>query len=236
MCARAILAILTASALFAVSQISAQPSSSSLPAHKPAHLRKHTESSAAQPAPQPAPAEQTVPRPPNWPVNDPPAQATVVWDSHGLRIQAANSSLEQILNEVSAETGAKVQGFGKDERIFGNYGPGNTSDVLAQLLDGSGYNLLIIGGQAARTPLQVVLTARTGGAPETVVQDTQTDADDANVDEQPQEPQPPPPPVSMPMQPHAFSPGQPPRTPQQIMQEMQQRQQQIGQQQNNPQY
>ena len=236
MCARAILAILTASALFAVSPISAQPSASSVPVHKHARLRKHpAKSSVAQTAPQPAPVQPPATKPPNWPVNDPPSQATVVWDSHGLCIQAANSSLEQILNQVSTETGVTVQGFGKDERIFGNYGPGNTSDVLAQLLDGSGYNLLIIGGQTARTPLQVVLTARTGGAPEPVVQDTQTDADDAGVDEQPQEPQPPPP-VSMPMQPHAFSPGQPPRTPQQIMQEMQQRQQQIGQQQNNPQY
>lgn len=234
--AKARLAILIASALLAALPIAAQTPATPLPARRPAHVRRHLVKTSA-PAPLPAPVPPPAPKPPNWPVNDPPAKATVVWDSHGLRIQAANSSLEQILKQISTETGAKVEGFGKDERIFGTYGPGNTRDVLSQLLDGSGYNLLMIGGQSDGAPLQVVLTARTAGAPEPVVQNAPAYTDDASVDEQPQEPQPPQPPVSLPMQPRGLGAGQPPRTPQQIMQEMQLRQQQMEQQQqNNPQY
>ena len=55
----------------------------------------------------------------------------MVWDSQGLRIEARNSSLQQILNDVSTATGAKVDGLGTDERVFGIYGPGQARDVLA---------------------------------------------------------------------------------------------------------
>lgn len=244
----AMLAIMASPSLCAALPISAQttsaahPSPKALPAHRAAHARKRlikTSASKSAPAPQPAPAIPPAPKLPNWPVNDPPARATVVWDSHGLRIQAANSSLQQILDEVSTETGAKVEGFGKDERIFGTYGPGDPRDVLAQLLDGTAYNLLMIGGQSASAPLQVVLTARTAGAPEPPVTHTEPADDYDNAPVADEQPQPVQPPVSLPMQPHGFGIGQPPRTPQQIMQEMQLRQQQMEQQQQQqsiPQY
>lgn len=228
----AMLAIMASPSLCAALPISAQttsathPSPKALPAHRVAHARKRlikTTASKSAPAPPPAP------KLPDWPVNDPPARAAVVWDSHGLRIQAANSSLQQILDEVSTETGAKVEGFGKDERIFGTYGPGDPRDVLAQLLDGTAYNLLMIGGQSASAPLQVVLTARTAAVPEPPVTHTEPADDYDNAPVADEQPQPVQPPVSLPMQPHGFGIGQPPRTPQQIMQEMQLRQQQMEQ-------
>ena len=88
---------------------------------------------------------------PNWPVNDKPNPASVVWDANGLRINASNSSLQQILSEVSTETGTKVEGMGADQRVYGDYGPGKARDVLSQLLQGSGYNVLLAGdiGQGA---------------------------------------------------------------------------------------
>ncbi len=112
----------------------------------------------AQPAP-PAPAP-VVPKAPNWPANDPPAEASVVFDSRGLHIAASNSSLAQILNQVSTETGAKVEGMGADQRVFGTYGPGPALSVLSQLLDGSGYNVLIIGDRGAGTPREIVLSSQ----------------------------------------------------------------------------
>ena len=88
---------------------------------------------------------------PDWPVNDKPSPASVVWDATGLRINASNSSLQQILSEVSTETGTKVEGMGADQRVYGVYGPGQARDVLSQLLQGSGYNVLLAGdiGQGA---------------------------------------------------------------------------------------
>jgi hypothetical protein len=163
----------------------------------------------------------TPPQPelPKWPVNEKADPASVVWDSHGLRIEANNASLQQILNDVSTDTGAKVEGFDSDQRIFGTFGPGSAREVLGQLLEGSGYNFLLIGDQGQGTPRQIVLSARTAANPQAAK--PATPSDDDEVDEQPQQPQ----------QPEGgpIRPGFPPRTPQQI--EMQQREQQLRMQQ-----
>jgi hypothetical protein len=204
-----------------------------VPAHKQhaQHKRsaavhaKHTAAKAASPAPEatalPAavPAKPAEPELPKWPVNEKPALAVIHWDSKGLRIEAANSSLQQILQDVTTTTGAKVQGLDTDERVFGAYGPGTARDVLSQLLQGTGYNVIMIGDQGQGTPREIVLSSRHGGAAQpaaTAAPDS--DDDDADADEQPQ---PAPPPIR---------PGFPPggqRTPQQITQEMQQRQQEL---------
>jgi hypothetical protein len=90
----------------------------------------------------------------------------VVWDSHGLHVEASNSSLEQILKDVSTATGAKLEGFSADQRVFGSYGPGTAREVLSQLLDGSGYNVVLIGDQGEGTPREIVLSSKpTGPAP-----------------------------------------------------------------------
>jgi hypothetical protein len=158
----------------------------------------------------------------------------VVWNGQGLRIEASNSSLSQILKDVATATGVKVEGLGSDLRIFGSYGPAPAREVLAQLLDGSGYNLLMIGDLGQGTPREIVLSSQpSGDAPPAVnnqaaSNEETNDADDQS-QQQPQLPQPQAPPAIR----NGFAPGAPPRTPQQIMQEMQQRQQQM--QQNNPQ-
>ncbi len=82
----------------------------------------------------------------------------MVWDSHGLLIVASNSSLAQILKEVSKETGVKVEGMDADERVFGTYGPGPARDVLSRLLDGSAYNVLMIGDRGQGAPRRIVLS------------------------------------------------------------------------------
>ena len=183
------------------------------------------------------------PEPPKWPVNDTPNKPAVTWNSGGLKIDANNSSLHDILKEVSADTGAKVEGLGTDERVFGEYGPGTARDVLSQLLHGSSYNVLMIGDQGAGTPRQIVLTARRTGnnpqqpqvnrpgqeeeQPEEDVPDQPEDNDQSGQQPminngQPQQP--------MPIMPPQGPPGAP-RTPQQVLQELQQRQQQIQDQQ-----
>ena len=88
----------------------------------------------------------------------------MTWDSQGLLIDAENSSLQQILKDFSTETGAKVEGLGTDQRVYGIYGPGQARDVLSQLLQGSGYNVIMIGDQGQGTPAQILLSPR--NAPE----------------------------------------------------------------------
>ncbi len=188
--------------------------------------------SAAAPARAPA-TTQT----PDWPANNTPSTATVAWDGHALRIVASNSSLAQILKDVSAATGANLQGMGEDQRVFGSYGPGPARDVLYQLLDGSGYNVLIVGDKGQGAPRRIELSARPAPGSEPSRPAYQAQQNDAGFEEnqQAQEPQPeepPPPPAAAPNNPAPAAPGPGVvRTPQEIMQEMQQRQMQLQQQQ-----
>jgi hypothetical protein len=204
----------------------AGPSTPSVSAHKRAHPHKRPVAAHAQsPTPQVAtPAVAPAPEVPAWPANEKPVPASVTWDSHGLRVEAANSSLAQILEDVSTATGTKVEGFDADQRIFGVYGPGSAREVLSQLLQGSGYNVLLVGDQGQGTPREIVLSVRRAGSTVQTANTAPANASDEDVDteEQPQ-PQPGRP---------GIAPGGPARTPQQ-MQEMQQRQQQ-GQQPGQP--
>src|SRR5580704_17074408 len=148
-------ALLVAAVFLTTQGMSAQQAQS--PAGSPATSTAKKSPRHRTPAPAPAPVEQPAPDPPapevpHWPVNDTPVKPSVTWDSQGLRIQAANSSLHEILNQVSADTGAKVEGIGTDERVFGEFGPGTARVVVSQLLHGSSYNVLMIGDQGAGTP------------------------------------------------------------------------------------
>jgi hypothetical protein len=159
-----------------------------------------------------------------------------VFDSRGLLVVASNSSLEQILKEVSLETGVKVEGMDADQRIFGTYGPGPARDVISQLLDGSGYDVLMIGDRGEGTPRRIVLTARSGiaGAQNTANKAaTPPSNDTTDADQPPPEPQAEPEPPQ-PEQ-NGAAPPVPVRTPQQIMQEIQERQRQQQNAQQNPQ-
>jgi hypothetical protein len=174
---------------------------------------------------------------PNWPANGKPVEATVVWDSHGLLIQASNSSLDQILDDVSLKIGAKVEGEGEDERIFGTYGPGPAREVITELLDGSGYNILMVGDQGAGTPRRIVLSGRpakpaqpSGHANPAAGSDNDSE-NDQEAEQRPSEPNPPEPVPP----PEGAAPGVPVRTPQQMMEERQRQIQQMQQpQQSNP--
>jgi hypothetical protein len=95
---------------------------------------------------------------------DKPAQPAQITLSDGvLAIRADNSSLSQILRHLSSSSGMTVDGFQKDQRVFGVYGPGNPRDVLSGLLQDAGYNFLLVGATEKGTPREIVLTASTGG-------------------------------------------------------------------------
>lgn len=198
--------------------------------HSSAHAR-HKPAAKVLPPVQaqvtpPAAVVPAPPPPPNWPVNDKPVEATVVWDSHGLLVQASNSSLDTILNDISLKIGAKVEGIGADERVFGTYGPGPAREVLAQLLDGTGYNILMVGDQGAGTPRKIVLSGRpTGPAPprgngNTAFNNDNDQENDPDAEQRPFEPNPVVPPTPG---------GMPVRTPQQMQQMMEERQRQMQQ-------
>jgi hypothetical protein len=117
-----------------------------------------------------------------------PHHAQVSYNNGLLDIRANDSSLNQILRSISRETGLKITGGVADQRVFGNYGPASTSEILATLLDGTGTNVLLTEGGADKAP-ELVLTPRGGGptppnpsaadfdgdTPDNTAQDTQRD-------------------------------------------------------------
>jgi hypothetical protein len=213
-------------------QAAAPQSPSSSIAHAPKKSHAHAKVAAPQPAPQPVPevpVTPPAPPPPDWPANDHPSEANVTWDSTGLRIVAANSSLAQIMKAIAADTGATVQGMAQDQRIFGIYGPGRARDVISQLLDGSGYNVLMVGDLGQGTPRQILLTSQAPGGPQAPAAGNQSPAEEDTEAEQEPPPEPEPPPQQQPSA--GAAPAVPVRSQQQIMQEMRERQQQAQQQQ-----
>jgi hypothetical protein len=110
-------------------------------------------------------AGQAVPatQQPAVPALDTPRHAEVILTHGLLQIRADNSSLNQILRSISHVTGMKITGGVEEQRVFGTYGPAPLSTILATLLDGTGANILLLGGNAG-TPPTLVLTSRAGGA------------------------------------------------------------------------
>jgi len=89
-------------------------------------------------------------------------RADVRYDSGLISINASNSSLNQILREISRQTGMKITGGVREERVFGHYGPAPVADILATLIDGTGTNM-VLRQTAANTPEELILTPRSGG-------------------------------------------------------------------------
>jgi len=211
----ALIAVLAAT-LCGTQIMAAQAPATSVPPaqkHKPARPLQPPTASKAQSSTTPVAATAPEPETPKWPVNEKPLPATVTWDSHGLRIDATNSSLAQILTDVSTTTGATVEGFDTDQRVFGIYGPGPARDVLSQLLQGSGYNVVMVGDQGQGTPRLIILSIRHARATTAAANPAPAPAndEDSDTEEQPQ-------PAATRVQP-VFPPGRQPRTPQQMPQQ-----------------
>jgi hypothetical protein len=173
----------------------------------------------------------------------------VTYENNQLTIVAPNSTLADILRAVRKQTGAEIEIPSAPERVVTHLGPGPARAVVAELLNGSRFNYVILGSATDDSVLtRIVLVARSGqdslpgapgaegpqgitqaqaGAPpQGPPQDAQGEdaADDNNADDSAdqqgaEEQQPTPP------------PDQGAKTPQQMLQEMQQRQMQLQQQQ-----
>jgi hypothetical protein len=134
-----------------------QPTKSAAHRHA-SHSKKHAAASASKPA-----AAAPQPAPPLPPVQQSAQQAKIQFHQGMLSIDAKNSSLKEILDQVSHQTGLQIDGLDHDERIYGQYGPDTVANTLTDLLDGSGYNYVMIGGGNGAPPTKLLLTANNGG-------------------------------------------------------------------------
>jgi hypothetical protein len=170
----------------------------------------------------------------------------VTYQDGQLTIVAPNSTLADILRAVRKLTGAEMDiPPNANERVVTNLGPGPAPGVVAELLNGSHFNYVLLGAPSdAKTLTRVVLVAKgpettppaegvvagatppqlglVKAAPDAQDADAADDADDSadqSAAETAPEPQPPP------------AGDNAVKTPQQLLQEMQQRQLQMQQQQ-----
>jgi hypothetical protein len=175
----------------------------------------------------------------------------VSYQNGQLTIVALNSSLSDILRAVRKQTAAEMEiPATASERVVTNLGPGPAREIVAELLNGSRFNYVILGSPADPTLMtRVVLVAKPG-----------TDAPAVAANGQPQPGPPGRKPAMAAVQPDADAAEAPEaddsadaaaddadaadseqpadtgdqqavKTPQQMLQEMQQRQQQLQQQQ-----
>jgi len=181
--------------------------------------RKASKAHAEHPLTVAPQAERAAPPAPDWPINAQPKPASISWNRQELIIDASNSSLQQILTDIASATGASVDGLTKDERIFGTFGPAPARDVLVKLLQGSGYNVLMVGDQGPGLPRQVILTPRdTSNATKTIARSTTEENDEDFAPPEVQYDTPPQPqqqPQLLPQQPlrPGFNPGAIPQQP-----------------------
>jgi hypothetical protein len=198
---------------------------------QPAHHSKKK----ALPPPLPSGTQGPVPQ---VPLDAIPAVAPQVTFEDGLlTIIAPNSTLGDILRSVRKHTSADIEiPATANERVVTRLGPAPAREVMAELLNGSRFNYILLGSpEDANALVRVVLVAKTGPdtppapgaapsptpvanaeAPEPEPETTDDSADQAAAEAEQPAPVPP-----------AEQPGA--KTPQQLLQEMQQRQMQMQQ-------
>jgi hypothetical protein len=206
------------------------------------HAVHKVKKQAALPPPLPSGPQGPVPQ---IPLDAIPAVAPQVSYQDGqLTIVAPNSTLGDILRGVRKHTSADIEiPPTASERVVTRLGPGPAREVMAELLNGSHFNYILLGSpDDSNLLVRVVLVAKTSDTPTQVVaSNSQTpapvvanavdgadaadtdDATDEAAEEGTSEAEAPPAPADQ-------QPGV--KTPQQMLQEMQQRQlqqQQTGQ-------
>lgn len=81
-----------------------------------------------------------------------------------LSIHANNASLSEVLFQIQKKTGAEIAipAGTEQERVAADFGPGTPSDVLSQLLNGSGLNFVVVGSESDPNALRSVLLSPKG--------------------------------------------------------------------------
>lgn len=127
------------------------------------HSQPHQKKAARREPPPPLPSG------PTGPVQQVPLDAIaavapqVSYQNNELTIVAPNSTLADILRAVRKQTGAEIDVPSAPERVVTRLGPGPARDVVAELLNGSRFNYVLLGSPSDDAQLtKVVLVAKSG--------------------------------------------------------------------------
>ncbi len=90
-----------------------------------------------------------------------PVPPQVSYQNAQLTIVATNSTLGDILRAVRKQTGAEIEIPPATDRVVTHLGPGPARDVMAELLNGSRFNYVLLGSPADNSVLtRIVLVAK----------------------------------------------------------------------------
>jgi hypothetical protein len=133
------------------------------------HRKKHKKKVVKVEVPvAPVPVEPPPPPPPLRPFEEPAVAPQVTYDKGQLLIEAKNSTLSDVLHAVEKNTGAtfEISSGDTNERVMGRIGPGPARDVLAELLNGSHFNYVMLSPTGNPTALSKVLMTPKARGPE----------------------------------------------------------------------
>ena len=106
---------------------------------------------------------------PSVPAHEAAIPPQVSYENGLLSIDAKNSTLRDILTAVEKRTGASfdISAGDTSERVVGRLGPGPARDVMADLLNGSHFNYVMLSSANDPSALtRVMLTPRGAAAPQ----------------------------------------------------------------------
>ncbi len=145
--------------------------------------------------------------------------ASVRFESGALSIHAVNATLSEVLFQIQKVTGAEIAipAGTEQQKVAGDFGPGTASEVLSELLNGSGLNFVVVGSDADGNLLRSVILSRKDGEADSPAAFAQQDAPAAaqNIDPDNTEPTAPVPqqaPPQAPLPPDNGPPADPPPT------------------------
>jgi len=204
----------------------------------PSHRVHKAKKQPPLPPPLPSGTQGPVPQVPLDAI--PAVPPEVSYQDGMLTINAENSTLGDILRSVRKHTAADIDiPSTASERVVTRLGPGPAREVVAELLNGSKFNYVLLGSpENANALVRVVLVAKTpdaapgqqtankpaAGAPNPTEDAAGDTPDDAVVEDVPDQAA-----AAAESEQPAANPDQPTKTPQQLLQEMQQRQMQMVQ-------
>jgi hypothetical protein len=82
-----------------------------------------------------------------------------------LTIHSTGATLSEVLFQIQKQTGAEIAipSGTEQDRVASDFGPGSPSEVLGELLNGSGLNFVVVGSEADPRRLRSVILSRESG-------------------------------------------------------------------------
>ena len=95
----------------------------------------------------------------------PQPRVVIHFENGMMTIHARNTTLSEILYEIQKVTGAEIAipSGTEQDRVAADFGPGTASEVMQQLLNGSGLNFVVVGSETDPNALKSVILSRNSG-------------------------------------------------------------------------